>query len=404
MEMVAARNRENEERKFQVAREVEERRRNQILDRRNVATIQAEQRRRAEDDRRLAEAAKEAEETKKAADEERRIEAARQVEEAKRAEDERRSTEAANEERRISNANNLRAAVEAEEAAVRLALEVEVLKHRSQEARRQNTRNVRQAMWPYLPEYEEAKKKIQFDPITFKFAVAGFAGTGKSSLINVFLNLKPTHKDGARTGTNETTREITRYRDPGDKPPRTWIDWYDVPGGGTSNIPQSMYFNHQGLYLMDVILVLVGERFTEIDLEILKQCRAFDVPSMIVRSRTDIHIENMVKLRAEELDAEGDDALRNECRAEYIAETRDNIATQLQDHGLPPQYVYLICCSPYKPFQLAYSSFAGGAPYAGAPHFIDEMKLIHDLTIAANERRGGGTAEQEGGVQRDVRG
>lgn len=137
---------------------------------------------------------------------------------------------------------------------------------------------------------------------------------------------------------------------------------------------------------MDVVLVLVGDRFTEIDLEILSQCRKCDMPSMIIRSKSDSHINNMVQSRAEETDVEIDDALRRACREDYIAETRENIASQLLDNCLPPQYVYLVSCLPSKPFRNAYS-IAGGPAYGGSPAFIDEMKLIEDLRNAANERR-----------------
>lgn len=309
-----------------------------------------------------------------------------------------RKAEEERKERRIGAANNLRVAIEAEE---RVKREMAQLQNESNEAKRQRARGVRLAMWPHLQEYEEAKKKIQWDLATFKFAVAGVAGTGKSSLINIFLDLDS--KNGAPLGINETTREMTRYPDPGDMPPRKWIVWYDVPGGGTANIPQSGYFNNQSLFLMDVILVLVGDRFSEIDLAVLTQCIEFKIPSMIVRSRSDTHIDNMVKLRVDEDEVEANDALRLECRAKYIAETRDSIATQLQKASLPAQYVYLVSCSPGKPFRRAYSSFAGGAPYQGAPHFIDEMKLVHDLTITANERRGGVTPGLAGRTQPEVR-
>lgn len=358
-----------EARRIQLVRDMEDKRRYELYYRRFYAAKQTAERRTAADKKQWADAVK--------------------------------GAEAANQ-RKIDDASKLHAAIEKEHAA---ALDVADLK----EARRQNTGKIALATWPHPAEYEAAKEKIQFDPSTFMFAIAGFTGTGKSSLINIFLDRDPPTKDaeisdndGARTGTCETTSEITRYPDPGDKPPRKWIVWYDVPGGGTSNIPEKQYFNHQSLFLMDVILVLIGNRFTSIDVQILKQCRAFGIPSMIVRSNTDTHIANMVKVRAERLDVEPNDALRSKCRAEYIADTRDNIAVQLQKHSLPPQYVYLVTCLPSKQFRKAYSAFAGGAPYEGTSHFIDEMKLILDLTIAANKRRGRGMPGDEGGTPRDV--
>ncbi|KAL0639042.1 Interferon-inducible GTPase (IIGP) [Maublancomyces gigas] len=346
--------------------------------------------------------ARQAEETRRVEDEDRRIKELRQVAEAKRAEDERLLAEAANEERRIETAKTLQATIEAEETTARITIEKEKLQQTCLETRRQYSQKVRLAMWPFLQEYETAGGGIQYDPSTFMFAVAGFTGTGKSSIINIFLNLPPNHKDGARTGIKETTRTITRYPDPGDKPPRTWTVWHDVPGAGTVNIPISRYFNNQCLFLMDVVLILVGDRVTEIDLEILSQCRSFDIPSMIIRSKSDAHIDNMAKSRAEETDVEIDDALRSACREEYIAETRENIATQLLENCLPPQYVYLVSCLPAKPFRNAYSSFAGGPTYEGFPTFIDEMKLIQDLMVAANRRRDRRTPGRRGNIRQGV--
>lgn len=389
------------DRRYWVARQVEERRRAEDETWLAVATLEAEEAKKIKE---RTENARQAEETRRVEDEERRIEELKQVEEAKRAEDERLSAEAANEERRVDTAKNLQAMIEAEKTTARITIEKEKLQQTCLETRRQYSQKVRLAMWPFLQEYETAKEKIQYDPSTFMFAVAGFTRTGKSSIINIFLNLPPNHKDGARTGIKETTRTITRYLDPGDKPPRTWTVWHDVPGAGTVNIPISRYFNNQCLFLMDVVLVLVGDRFTEIDLEILSQCRSFDIPSMIIRSKSDTHIDNMVKSRAEETDVEIDDALRSACRKEYIAETRENIATQLLENCLAPQYVYLVSCSPSKLFRKAYSSFAGGPTYEGFPAFIDEMKLIQDLVIAANRRRDRRTPGHQDNTQQYVRG
>lgn len=388
------------DRRYGVARQVEERRRIEDETRLAVATLEAE----AKEIKEQTENARQAEEMRRVEDEERRIEELTQVEEAKRAEDERLSAEAANEERRVDTAKILQAKIEAEKTTARITIEKDKLQQACLETKRQYSQKIRLAIWPYLQEYETAKEKIQYDRRTFRFAVAGFTGTGKSSIINVFLNLPPKHKDGAPTGINETTRTITRYPDPGDKPPRKWTVWHDVPGAGTANIPTSRYFINQCLFLMDVILVLVGDRFTEIDLEIISQCRSFDIPSMIIRSKSDTHIDNMVKSRAEETDVEIDDALRSACREEYIAETRENIATQLLENCLPPQYVYLVSCSPSKPFRKAYSSFAGGPTYEGFPAFIDEMKLIQDLMIAANRRRDWRTPGHQDNTQQDVRG
>lgn len=140
--------------------------------------------------------------------------------------------------------------------------------------------------------------------------------------MNIFLNRGPNAPGGAGTGTTETTRTITRYRDPGQEPPRKRSVWYDVPGAGTAKILACMYLNNQSLFLFDIILVLVSDRCLEIDLEILKQCRTFCIPSMIGRSELNRHIDNMAMSRAEENDVEKDAAPLSECREQYIPDTR----------------------------------------------------------------------------------
>lgn len=363
-----------------------------------AATREAEETRRAEEERLRAMARTEAAEKSRIEREKQRAEATGQEEETNRADEERLSIE----QRRIENGNNVRTLMEAEETVAQQAFEVEQLENKRLETRRQNSQRARLVLWPHIEQYETAKKETQYDPASFMFAVAGIGGIGKSSLINIFLNLNSRDTGAARTGTKETTLRIGRYPDPGQEPPRKWTVWYDMPGAGTAKIPTWMYFNNQFLFLFDVILVVVGDRFFETDLEILKQCRTFGIPSMIVRSKSDIHISNMVSTRAEENHVAEDDALRSECREQYIADTREHIATQLVEASLPPQHVYRVSTNPATAFRKAYSSFAGGPAFGGDPKFIDEMQLIKDLVIAASKRRGGSTPGHRDGTEQDV--
>lgn len=141
----------------------------------------------------------------------------------------------------------------------------------SRDRRFENTNNgIHPTEWPTAQEYFDAKVKTQYSPTHFRFAVAGIAGSGKSSLINVFLNLADDHPDVAPTCVAETTSEIRRYLDPGDQPPRKRTVWYDIPGAGTLNIPGWRYFNQQCLFVFDLIIVLVGDHVTQVDLGILK--------------------------------------------------------------------------------------------------------------------------------------
>ncbi|TGZ82239.1 P-loop containing nucleoside triphosphate hydrolase protein, partial [Ascodesmis nigricans] len=119
------------------------------------------------------------------------------------------------------------------------------------------------------------------------FAICGFSGTGKSFLINSLRGLTPYTPNSAPTGQIETTLTPTRYPDPRTTSPYFRFVWYDIPGAGTLNIPAAQYFIDMGLYIFDFIVLVYGDRFTEVDAAVLEHARRFDVPVFVVRSRAD---------------------------------------------------------------------------------------------------------------------
>lgn len=251
-------------------------------------------------------------------------------------------------------------------------------------------KGIQPTVWPSKEELQLAKEKTQYSPVHFGFAVTGASGSGKSSLINIFLDLPDNHENGARTDVIETTSVLTRYPDPGDQPPRKWTVWYDVPGAGTSAIPAWQYFNQQYLFVFDLILVVFDNRITEIDLDILRNCRKFNIPSFIIRSKADVHIKNRMKSSGYESgDDVGDPDLRRKCRDHFITNTRQSVERELEKAALPPQKVYIVSCS--KQFRREYSAFTSGLDQStdgsGRERFVDEMELIHDLMLAAASRR-----------------
>lgn len=103
-------------------------------------------------------------------------------------------------------------------------------------------------VWPSEVQSIAAREQIKYDPNHLNFGVAGIAGCGKSSLINVFLGLRNKDIDAAPTGVKETTLKIARYPDPSNLPLRKLRVWYDIPGAGTQDIPAWQYFNQLGLW------------------------------------------------------------------------------------------------------------------------------------------------------------
>lgn len=240
-------------------------------------------------------------------------------------------------------------------------------------------------------ELARAKEKLEWTPGQFRFAVSGASGSGKSSLVNNFLDLPDNHDDGAATDVVEATFTIRRYLDPGDQPPRKWTVWYDLPGAGTQTFDDVDYFKNQCMYLFDLVLVVFDNRFTKIDLEIIRDCALEKIPSFIIRSKADVHIKNHMKSNGYESDDDPEDTkiLRQKSREHVIAKTRANVESELTKAGLPPQRVYIVSCS--KQFRAEYSAFISGsvlpASGKGRARFVDEMELIHDLMLAAQTRR-----------------
>lgn len=88
------------------------------------------------------------------------------------------------------------------------------------------------------------------------------AGTGKSSLINALIG-----RDDAKTGSTETTIKITPY----SSPEYPNIVYWDIPGGGTEKFNIKDYFENMCLFCFDFILIVVGNRITQFDIQFVRK-------------------------------------------------------------------------------------------------------------------------------------
>jgi chemotaxis protein histidine kinase CheA len=278
---------------------------------------------------------------------------------------------------------NAREAQEAAEVAAREANErARAAKQAQKEAEEHLKKGVQPVVVPSHEEVEAAKRRVQYTEGLFHFAVAGVAGGGKSSLINAFRGLRnrDTAFGAAPTGVTETTLVISRLPDPNKENP---FVWYDIPGAGTMKIKDWQYFNEQGLYVFDCIIVVFDSRFTMTDIATLVNCKRFGIPTYIVRSKSDAHIRSIMRERGYDSDDDdGDRTLRKtlytEAREQYIAETRANIKQNLEDANLPDQRVYMVSNS-----VLLSIVKNQNVP----PKFIDELELMRDLFSTAHSRR-----------------
>ncbi|EPS93846.1 hypothetical protein FOMPIDRAFT_13720, partial [Fomitopsis schrenkii] len=253
-----------------------------------------------------------------------------------------------------------------------------------EEAQRKLREGIRPIIIPTAAEFNATKKRLRYKEGLFHFAIAGIAGSGKSSLVNALRGLRANDKDAAKVGVTETTSVVTRYRDPRKGMP---FVWYDVPGSGTLSIPDWQYFTAQGLYIFDAIIVLFDNRFTASDIAILRNCVRFQIPAYIVRSKAKQHIDNMVEdMGGDDLEDRERAELKTQAREPYILETRASVARNLTQAELPEQRVYLVDSATLAKIVKAGTQQLNRGDTL-MKNVIDELELLRDLFAEAQRRR-----------------
>ncbi|KAH9917606.1 uncharacterized protein B0H18DRAFT_1214518 [Fomitopsis serialis] len=106
-----------------------------------------------------------------------------------------------------------------------------------------------------------------------------------------------------------------------------------------------------GLYVFDCIVVVFDNRFTATDVAILRSCMRFQIPTLVVRSKSSQHIQQNLASDMGGADADDDDAEEDvpdvdqrmeSARARYVQDSREIVRRDLQAAGLPPQPVYFV--------------------------------------------------------------
>ncbi|KAG1879465.1 interferon-inducible GTPase-domain-containing protein [Suillus tomentosus] len=244
--------------------------------------------------------------------------------------------EAADEEKRKAAA-----AQEAANVSKKAAEEqVKVANAAREEAERKLKEGIQPVVTPTPEEVSAAKRRVQYREDLFHIAIAGIAGGGKSSLINAFRGLRNKGIGAAATGVTETTLVMARYPHPNAEYP---LVLYDFPGAGTLKIPDWRYFNDQGLYVFDSIIVLFDNRFTMTDIAILTNCRRFKIPTYIVRSKADQHIRNIMgDMGGNDESEDRKKTLYQAAQEQFIQQTRRTVKDNLESANMPDQRVYIV--------------------------------------------------------------
>ncbi|PBK67707.1 hypothetical protein ARMSODRAFT_1005150 [Armillaria solidipes] len=194
-------------------------------------------------------------------------------------------------------------------------------------------KGIRPVEWPSQEQYEKVKQQYYKEG---KFISLSLESLEPASIWDG-------EEKVAATDVVESTSIVTAYPDPNPSNP---FLWFDVPGSGTLSCSDWTYFNNQGLFIFDAIIVLFNDRFTATDAAILKNAERYNIPTYIVRSKSDIHVENLVQKTRRVPGARRDPAkVLDDTRKEYITKTRDSVRTtnlMKNDPPLRSQMVYAI--------------------------------------------------------------
>lgn len=281
-----------------------------------------------------------------------------------------------------------RAQLEAQQAAQRTnQLREEAKKKDAQiekalQAQREVETKWRRGLRPIeLPSREqfEAIKQRYYREGKFHVAITGISGTGKSSLINAFRGVWDGEDGAASTDYVESTSVVTSYPDPNAAKP---FIWFDVPGSGTLACSDWTYFNDQGLYIFDAIIVLFNDRFTATDVAILKNAERYKIPAYIVRSKSDVHIKNLVKRKRRRAGANVDSfQLLNEARQEFVAKSQESVKVNLMRNDPPLRLQKMYAVS-----RDTLTLIVRGEPLEDSL-VLDELELLREIRQNAYSRR-----------------
>lgn len=124
------------------------------------------------------------------------------------------------------------------------------------------------------------------DTEVLKLGITGRSAMGKSSFINLILDLSPDDPDYAVTGAGDTTLNVKLYR----HPKNNQFTISDMPGFGTLEMPKDKFLNIVNIDDYDFFFIFIDTVLMEDDLWIAKQLCERKVPFCFVRAKLDLYV------------------------------------------------------------------------------------------------------------------
>lgn len=136
----------------------------------------------------------------------------------------------------------------------------------------------------------------------------------ESTIINTLRNLPSNSPSSAPIGITETTVQPTPYQHPSFPN----VTFWDLPGVGTPNNPQSTYKKKMKLKSYDFFLITLSSRFTENTLWLANVLIKMQKPYFLIRSKLDLEIQQKRKQHPQVTDQDVMTELRNDIRMQTI--------------------------------------------------------------------------------------
>ncbi|KAJ2965039.1 hypothetical protein NQZ79_g75 [Umbelopsis isabellina] len=227
---------------------------------------------------------------------------------------------------------------------------------------------------------DKAKREFGLNCENFyNIAVAGIAGTGKSSVVNGIMGMHDNDPQAAVTGETEATIKPRGYRHPDL---RSMVLW-DLPGAATLHHPAETYFEDKFLCAFDALIIVTAERLQETDIIIAKKAEEKKVPVFFVRNKADQAIE--AKLRRFSGSSQEETYKWSAAVGDLVKEVKQSIYKQLKSNNFSTKKLFIISAWNLQEFVSALSKRELNKDM----HLIDEQRFMRTLIegVLAKRRR-----------------